>query len=340
MIRNGDPFGAFATLQLGNDRVGLVACPALGGRVLSLVDRWTGREWLVQGAPPEAGPDGSPAGWTGRDARFTGDAAFGWDECLPTVAPCPDPADPAGPPLRDHGDLWGRPATVAAEGAFLETTWAGPDQSFVFIRRLRLDGPRLVADYELENRGASALPVLWSMHPLLALEPGARIEVEGLVSVRVAHAAGLPLAPVPGHADWPETPGTDGRPLRLDVVGDPTAGTALKAFGGWELYGSWDAAGGEGLPGVAAVVQPDGSRLDLTWYAPIAPNLGIWLDDGGWPPPPEAPRIQHALAPTTSPDDDLAAAMAADRALVLAPAERGAWSATLRLRAPGESRGG
>lgn len=340
MIRTGDPFGAFSTLQLGNDRVELVVCPALGARVLSFVDRWTGREWLVQGAPPEAGPDGTAAGWNGRDAPFTGEAAFGWDECLPTVAPCPDPADPAGPPLRDHGDLWGRPATVAPEGPFLEATWAGPERLFVFTRRLRLDGSRLIAEYELENRGAAALPVLWSMHPLLALEPGARIEVEGLVSVHVAQAAALPLAPVPGRADWPETPGTDGRSLRLDVVGDPAAGTALKAFGGWELYGSWDAAGGEGLPGVAAVAQPDGSRLELTWYAPIAPNLGIWLDDGGWPPPPEAPRVQHALQPTTSPDDDLASAIAADRALVLAPAERVAWSATLRVRAPGEPRGG
>ena len=340
MIRTGDPFGALATLELANDRLGLVVCPALGARVLSLVDRWTGREWLVRGAPPEVGPDGSAAGWVARDAPFSGAVAFGWDECLPTVAPCPDPTDPAGPPLRDHGDLWGRAATVIADGQVLVATWTDPAGAFVFIRRLRLDGSRVVTDYELENRGRRALPVLWSMHPLLALEPGTRIEVEGLVSVRVAQAAGLPLGRVPGRAGWPETPGTDGRPRRLDIVGDPGAGTALKAFGGWELYGSWDGGGGEGLPGVAALAQPDGSRLELTWYAPIAPNLGIWLDDGGWPAPPEAPRVQHALQPTTSPDEDLASAIAADRALVLAPAERVAWSATFRVRAPGEPRAG
>ena len=340
MITPGSPFGGFATVELANDRVALLVCPALGARVISLVDRWTGREWLVRGTPPAQGVDGSAAGWTGRDARYGGDVAFGWDECLPTLAPCPDPANPAGPPLRDHGDLWGRPASVRSEGLTLEATWSEPGGAFVMTRRLRLDGPRLVAEYELENRGTAALPVLWSMHPLLALEPGARVEVEGLVSVRVALAVALPLAPVPGRADWPETPGTDGRPLRLDVVGDPAAGTALKAFGGWELYGSWDAFGGEGLPGVATVAQPDGSRLELTWYAPIAPNLGIWLDDGGWPPPPDEPRVQHALQPTTSPDEDLASAIAADRALVLAPAERVAWSATMRVRAPGEPRGG
>jgi hypothetical protein len=72
------------------------------------------------------------------------------------------------------------------------------------------------------RRAAGALPVLWSMHPLLALERGARIEVEGLVSVRVAWAAGMPL----------------------------------KAFGGWGLYRRWDAGGSGGLPGVS----PGGGR--------------------------------------------------------------------------------
>ncbi len=345
MIRPGPSFGPFATLELANDRVRIVSCPVLGARVLSLVDLWTGREWLVTGDPPAAGPAGDAPAWSGRDAVYAGPVAFGWDECLPTVAPCPDPADPGGAPLRDHGDLWGRPAEVLSEGAVLGATWLveRPGERgapYRFTRRLRLDGSRVVADYELENLGSAELPVLWSMHPLLALEPDGRLEVEGLVSVRVTRAAGLPIAPVPGRADWPETPGTDGRPVALDVVRGATAGSAVKAYGGWELYGSWESATGEGLPGVAAAAQPDGSRLELTWYAPIAPNLGIWLDDGGWPAAPDEPRVQHALEPTTSPDDDLASAIASDRALVLAPAERVAWSATLRVRAPGEPRGG
>jgi hypothetical protein len=335
VIRPGPAFGVFPTLEVDDGRVQLVVCPALGARVLRLVDLWTGRDWLVSGDPPAAGPDGA-ATWAGADAVYDGDAAFGWDECFPTVIPSPDPADPAVT-LRDHGDLWGRPADVEGSGVEVTATWRGDPSPWTFRRRLRLDGPRVVAEYELDNHGATQLPVIWSMHPLLALDPGARLEVEGLVTVLVAYTVGLPLGP--GRADWPEAPGTDGRPVALDVVGDPAAGTAAKLFGGWGLYGTWEASTGEGLPGVAAVAQPDGSRLELSWYAPIAPNLGIWLDDGGWPPPPAAPRVQHALEPTTSPDDNLAAAIANGRALVLEPEERVAWSATLRVRAPGEARG-
>lgn len=339
MIRPGPNFGAFPTLEVDDGRVQLVLCPALGARVLRLIDLWTGRDWLVPGEPPAAGPDGAASGWAAADASYDGDVAYGWDECLPTVVRCPDPENPAAPPLRDHGDLWGRPAEVTGTGAEVTATWPGPGGRYTFQRRLRLDGPRVVAEYELTNHGGALLPVLWSMHPLLALEPGARIEVEGLVTVLVTQARGLPLAPVPGKADWPETPGTDGRPIPLDVVGEPAAATAAKLYGGWGLYGDWDSSVGEGLPGVAAALQPDGARLELSWYAPIAPNLGIWLDDGGWPAPPATPRVQHALQPTTSPDDDLAGAIAAGRALVLEPEERVAWSATLRVRAPGEARG-
>ncbi len=332
-ITTGVLHGTLETLVLDNDRVRLTIVPALGARVVSLVDRQTDREWLVQGTPPSKA---AAEAWAAADAIFDGDVSYGWDECLPTVAPCADPLDPAGSGLRDHGELWGRPADVRNEAGVLVSTWAGLRWPCRFTRRIRLDGPSIVAEYELENQGSIDLPILWSMHPLLALAPGARFDVEGLASVRVAHAVGLPLRP--GHAPWPEAPGFDGRTLALDRVGEPGDRVALKLYGGWELYGSWDSVSGEGLPGVAAVHQPDGSILDVSWYAPICPNLGIWRSDGGWPPAPATSRVQHALEPTTSPDDDLASAVANGRALVVAPAERVAWSVTFRVRAPGERR--
>ena len=332
-ISTGTRHGTLETLVLDNDRVRVVVVPALGARVISLVDRFTNRDWLVQGEPPDAV---TLAAWEHEEAVFDGAAAYGWDECLPTVAPCPDPLDAAAAPLRDHGELWGRPCDVREEAGALVALWRGTRRSYRFTRRLRLDGAAVVAEYELHNDGADELPVLWSMHPLLALAQGSVFEVEGLASVRVADAVGVPLAR--GHAAWPEAPALDGGMLALDTVGAPDSGVALRMFGGWELYGSWDSVSGEGLPGVAAVVQPDGSILDVAWYAPICPNLGIWRSDGGWPPAPAAPRVQHALEPTTSPDDELSTAIANGRALVVAPAERVAWSVTLRVRAPGERR--
>ena len=68
VIRPGPAFGAFPTIEIDDGRVQLVVCPALGARVLRLVDLWTGRDWLVAGDPPAAGPDGAPLAW-GADGR-------------------------------------------------------------------------------------------------------------------------------------------------------------------------------------------------------------------------------------------------------------------------------
>ena len=148
MIRPGSAFGSLQTIVLDNDRVRVVVVPALGARVISLTDRFASREWLVAGDPPA-----DPTPWAGHEAVFDGDVAFGWDECLPTVDRCPDPLDPSAPPLRDHGDQWGRPTQVTAEGEVLVARWASGGWPYRFTRRLRLDGPRIFAEYELENHG-------------------------------------------------------------------------------------------------------------------------------------------------------------------------------------------
>ncbi|HSH33484.1 MAG TPA: hypothetical protein VLB31_07680, partial [Actinomycetota bacterium] len=103
---------------LENDAVRLACEPDVGARITSLVDLRTGREWLVPGTLP-----GNAAASAAEGAVFGGTEAFGWDECLPTVAPCPDPADATAPALRDHGDQWGRPADVEATDERLVATW-------------------------------------------------------------------------------------------------------------------------------------------------------------------------------------------------------------------------
>ena len=208
MIGAGPSHGRSGTLALEGERVRLVVVPELGARVVSFVDRATGRDWLVQGTPPSS--DAALACWSAPDATYAGTVAYGWDECLPTVGPCPDPVDPACPPLRDHGDAWGRPARVTAEGDALVAAWEGLGWPFTLRRQIRLRGSTVRVDYLLENRGPVALPFLYAMHPLLALPAGARLEVAGLTSVMVTGAAGLRLAGLPRRVPWPRAIGDDG----------------------------------------------------------------------------------------------------------------------------------
>ena len=98
--------------------------------------------------------------------------AFGWDECLPTVAAARTRSTRRPVRCATTATSGVAPTEVTAQGEVLVATWSGADWPYRFTRRLRLDGPRLVAEYELANDGERELPILWSMHPLLALDPG------------------------------------------------------------------------------------------------------------------------------------------------------------------------
>ena len=274
-------------------RSGSLCEPDVGARITSLVDRRNGREWLVPGTLP-----GTAAAWAAEGAVFGGAEAFGWDECLPTVAPCPDPMDATAPALRDHGDQWGRPADVEATDDRLVATWTRSRWPLRFRRAITLEGAAVACEYELETGGDQALPILWSMHALLALEPGPRIVVEpgGRRASRITRGSGSRRGP----SRW------RGRARRgaLDLVRGVEARQAAK------LYLDARADPGRGR-------ATDGSELRFAWDRAFAPTLGIWLDYGGWPP--GEPRHQVAIEPTTSPDDDLASAIAAGRARILEP---------------------
>ena len=293
-------------IVLENDAVRLACEPDVGARITSLVDRRTGREWLVQGTLP-----GTAAAWAAEEAVFGGAEAFGWDECLPTVAQCPDPTDATAPALRDHGDQWGRPADVEATDDRLVATWTRSRWPLRFRRAVTLEGAAVACEYELESGGDQALPIVWSMHALLALDPGSRIVIEPGGDARVTHHEGFAFAPGLETVAWP------GGATALDVVRDVGARQAAKLY--------LDA---RSLTRVAAR-GTDGSELRFAWDRAFAPTLGIWLDYGGWPP--GELRHQVAIEPTTSADDDLASAITAGRARILEPGPPLRWKVRLEL---------
>ena len=310
--------GSFPTLQLERGALRLEVVPGLGARVVSLQDRRTNREWLVQGHPP-AGEEEQDA-WAAEDAVFGGEQAYGWDECLPTVGSCADPVDPTAPDLRDHGDQWGRAAEASSDGSAVVASWPAGRWGVQLHRRLRLDGGAVLADYVAVNPNARPVPFLWSSHALLALEPGTRLHLPRLQSVRIAAAHGVALPG--GTASWPRAALRDGTNMSLDIVAGVDAGRSVKAFA-------------VGLEGRAAVQTPTGAWLGIAWDPGFAPVLGVWLDDGGWPL--GDPRQQVALEPTTAAADALTAVLTGGSAATIPPRGEVRW--WMRMEIGLEARG-
>ena len=295
----------FPAVALRSAELEVVAIPVLGAK-LSNLRRHRGREWLwrneqIPFAPPE------PAGSYIENAD-----SGGWDECFPTVGPCNLPG-PHPVRLPDHGELWsarwecavyeGRAGTVfaaRANGAFLPCE---------FFRELTLDpqDPVIRFRYRLRHVGDQPFRWIWSAHPLFNVQPGTTLEVPGLRQVTVDAAQGRSEARnavIP----WPPDGG--------DAFQFPeTGGWAMKLFGNTVA------------PGRAVVTDPrEGERLEFVLPPGQVPQLGMWINCGGWAPAGKNPYFNLGLEPCIGAPDRLDLAIEEwHSAATLEPGETREW---------------
>ena len=176
----------FTVYGLKNDRVELRVAPGLGARVFSLRDLRTGREWMWH-PPGELKLFPNKFGDPFIDSTLTG-----IDECLPTLSAC----EWKSRQIPDHGEVWALPWKID-EAAFLErkitTSVAAPLSPFSFIRMIELDANTVTFSYELTNTGLQPEEFVWTVHPLLTLEEGDRMELPGEVAeIRINGGSAAP----------------------------------------------------------------------------------------------------------------------------------------------------
>ena len=314
-----DSFG-FEVLEADTGVVALKLMPELGGKISSLRDLRTGREWLWRN--PRLAYQHGPGGSSYVTVADTG----GWDECFPTVAACAYPSAPwAGASLPDHGELWGQPAwlevTQAPGTARLRTVWHGVVLPFTFERSITLtDGSAVVLfEYRVTNNGEAPLQFIWSAHPLLNIEPGMRLLVP--TGARFNRETTIPaggLAPSSGlHFPLGVRNGT--RDVDLSILPDAGAGVALKLWS-------------DPLPeGWASLLAADG-ELRLRWEVDRLPQLGIWFNLGAWAGDGGSRYYNLGLEPCLGAQDSLTEAVSRGKLFeTLAPAGSRDWSLEVEL---------
>lgn len=149
---------------LENEVLRVAVAPAVGGRVVSLIHRATGREFLWRNprlllAPCEAG--------SAYDPNFYG----GIDE----VIPCDSPETIDGVACPDHGELWTLPLSEAWADGTLTLRGRLPLFGLTYERRMSLVQDMLVCQYRITNPGTEERRFMWKFHAALAISPGDRI---------------------------------------------------------------------------------------------------------------------------------------------------------------------
>jgi galactose mutarotase-like enzyme len=287
----------FQIHTLANDTIALSIAPELGGRIVSLRDRISGREWL----------DGwSPASkrriWHPTDpANFETGPGAGIDECLPTVLPCKINRKS----LPDHGELWNQaPEFTVDPKAGFSCRWTLKSLPLAFERRISLKENEIRFDYQLENRADRSTPFLWAWHPLFSWKPGDQIHSTEKTCLSPGGTETLP---------WPESqPGTDLSRALFPKGATPAAKVFL----------------GPLTKGRAEIRAKNGARLSLTWPASLFPYAGIWITRGFWK------GLHHwAIEPTNAPVDHLSDVQEPSQVSLLAPREVRKWTLIIRLSA-------
>jgi hypothetical protein len=310
----------FPAIALRSEQIEVVAVPAIGMKLTHL-RRLRGREWLWRS-------DQVPLAVPHPGASYTETAGSGgWDECFPTVGPSPIPGAPAGTlPLPDGGELWSADWTSSvyehADGTTLTGTAQGTRLRYDFHREVTLlrGAAAVRLRYRLRHTGVAPFPWIWSPHALFNVQPGTTLELPGVRQVKLDAVHGRDDLSRDDVVSWPGAIG--GAPGRF----------ALPEAGGWavKLFGDL------GRDGRMVLTDPrEGERLEILVDPVAVPQVGVWINLGGWAPEGQMPAYTMALAPCIGAPDRLEdAVLAWGTGQMLAPGEERGWEVVVRLPEP------
>jgi galactose mutarotase-like enzyme len=307
----------FPAVALRSAELEVVAVPSIGMKLTNL-RRLNGREWLWRSDQiPLALPE------QGTSYVETADSG-GWDECFPTVGPCPIPGAPENTPLLpDHGELWSAlwssSVYVHAAGTTLVGSAQGSAFPYEFQREVILDPQQPVVRlrYRLRHGGNTPFPWIWSSHPLLNVQPGSELTLSGVTQVKIDAVHGRDDLSENDVVSWPGAIGGNADRFTFPEKG----GWAIKLFG--DLTGE----------STLRLTDPrKGEQLEMVVRAAEVPQVGVWINCQGWAPPGRKPYYNLALEPCIGAPDRLDVAVSDWRtAQILEPGEEREWSLEVRL---------
>ena len=275
-------------VAIESDRIRAVLLPAYGGKMASLVDKRSGREFLVQA------PDGKY-----KKLEYAGDyvaaECSGFDDMFPTIDAWAYDKHPwQGIVMPDHGEVCGLPWAYDVERESLHCWVYGVRFPYRLDRWLRFETDGLLTiRYKVHNLSPFDLDYIWAAHVMINAEPGARILLPYDDGARAVCVFSQDNAfAVPGMAMcWPKTKTTKQDIIDISRTREG-GGNTYKFYFDAPMPRSW-----------CGYAYRDGTMLRLSVSEEV-PYLGVWINEGAF-----KGYSNIALEPCTGTFDDPGAAI-------------------------------
>ncbi len=276
-------------IQLDTDRFSVTVAPQLGGKITSLVNRKTKREFLSR-----TNVDYKLREYGGAFEDYERDGA---DECFPTVEGCPYPAFPwGGVAVPGHGEVWSLPWEYQVKAGKLHTWVRGVRLPYHFERVISFetlarggDQPYIRLSYKVQNESPYDMPFLYAFHPLFKAETRTKVLLPPSTNVVSYSSTDDRLgSPMTLH-EWPKV--TD---FTLEKSYDRNTVRSSRTKESEKLFTT------PLEQGRCALVYPNHEFIGFLFPAKKFPYLGMWFNEGGW-----HNLHQIALEPSTSQVDRL-----------------------------------
>ncbi len=282
----------------------LIVVPECGGHIVSLQNKETEKEWLVQAPHRKL-----------RESRY-GDpyglhAMYGWDECFPTIIACayPEKGKHEVVWLPDHGELWALPWSAEVKGNELYCKVSGKAIPYTFSRTLAFTGmSRVRFSYEVRNESSEVISAVWTAHPLLAATENTEIRVSPEVTRMLCVDGGKHFEQGRFY-DWKRE--SSGLHAKMNSFGSPSEVDSRKFYADSSVRPDW----------CGLYERDTGDFITLSWSQEELPFFGIWTNEGQF-----NGQLACALEPANGYYDELGLAVREDKRLQLQPGAAASWS--------------
>lgn len=298
---------------LESEQLRVVIHPQFGSKISSLF--YKPREVELLSSEPCPSELESPY-----DQAFENGWLGGWDECLPSIAPCQHP-DPAwrDVTIPDHGEVWSLPWTADDASPLHATAHIhGVRFPYEFRRTVSLIGSSVKLDYTLSNPSCFPMNFIWASHPLWLLDEDVELHLPPQRRFVIDWCSDAGLIDADRLIDWPNLPAGSST-LDLSRPSQLPNGLAIKLFtvqGGMDRL-PWSLHNRE-------------LRLEFSCEGISPLYWGVWLNSSGWPA--SGTKSRHfAIEPTTARHDALDRAVEHHCAAVLGAGQTLQWSSRLMI---------